>query len=111
MPDLPDIEEPPVPLNDLWAQIRLRTAPWGTDVWDTLAPPTLPSSVGDTGSEREGTPSDASSVTTPSSVQSQPGYISGAPHQIAFAAGQVHLLAGWDWMPTLLTLVSTFLPR
>lgn len=72
-PDLPDIEEPPAPLDDLWAQIRLTTAPWGTDIWDDSAPPTPPSSIGDTGSERERAPSDTSRITTPSSVASHPG--------------------------------------
>lgn len=90
-PDLPDIDEPPVPLADLWAQIRLRTTPWATDVLVDYPPPTPSGSIGDIGSEGDRPPSSTSSIMTPFSVASQPGSISGASHQAI--AGQVHLLA------------------
>lgn len=33
-PDLPDEDDPPVDLDDLWQELRLRTAPWGEDDWE-----------------------------------------------------------------------------
>lgn len=33
-PDLLDEDDPPVDLDDLWREIRLRTAPWGEDDWE-----------------------------------------------------------------------------
>lgn len=44
-PDLPDTDDPPIALDDLWDEIRQRTAPWDTDVWGEL------SRIGDAGTE------------------------------------------------------------
>lgn len=50
-PDLPDIDDPPIALDDLWDEIRQRTAPWDTDVWGESPPTSEPSGIGDAGAE------------------------------------------------------------
>lgn len=50
-PDLPYIDDPPIVIDDLWDEIRQRTAPWDTDVWGESPPTSEPSSIGDAGTE------------------------------------------------------------
>lgn len=89
-PDLPDLEEPPVPLDDLSAEIRLRTAPWGTDKWETTI--STISSLQDDPPEslEEG---DTTSVDTPSSISTGGVSMSGAPLCLRIQPGQIHLIA------------------
>lgn len=84
-PDQPDVEElPDVPLDDLWAAIRLSTAPWGTDEWDL---PTPPDSIVDS----EGTGYSQTSTISEPSLPDENLHISGAPLPARLNAG-VHLL-------------------
>lgn len=50
-PDLGEDEPPPplVPLGDLWAELRLRTAPWGEDDWGASTASSIPDEHTDEG--------------------------------------------------------------
>lgn len=80
-PEQPDVEElPDIPLDDLWAAIRLRTAPWGVDEWDL---PTPPDSINDS----EGSGYSQTSTMTEPSLPDERLHISGAPLPARLNAG------------------------
>lgn len=84
-PDQADVEElPDIPLDDLWAVIRLRTAPWGVDDWDLLTPP-------DSINESDGDGFSQTSTITEPSLPDEQLHISGAPLPARLNAG-IHLL-------------------
>lgn len=61
-PDLEEYDEPPGELHDLFWELRLRTAPWGTDDWEE---DDLPASVSTDSSIVDDSSSAAGSVSAP----------------------------------------------
>lgn len=88
-PDLPDEDDPPVNLNDLWQELRMRTAPWGEDDREK-GTVSIDSSLQD--DPAHSTSDDAGSLDTPSVVSSGGVSMSGAPLGIRLKPCEVHLL-------------------
>lgn len=87
--DLPDEDDPPVNLDDLWADIRLRTAPWGTDKWETTISSIDTLQDDPPASSDEG---DTTSIDTQPSLSSGGASMSGAPLHVRVQPGLVHLI-------------------
>lgn len=73
-PDLPNIEEPLVDLRDLWDELRLKTARWGFDDWETLTSEAFSSSLQD---HPGPSTDDDQSVSSPTTISSASASMSG----------------------------------
>lgn len=88
-PDLPHEDDPPVYLDDLWAELRLRTAPWGEDKWETTISSDDSLQNGPPRSSDEG---DTTSIDTQPSMSSGGVSMSGAPIRVRIQPGNIHLV-------------------
>lgn len=88
-PDLEDPEPPPAPaeIQQLLHDLRLHTAPWGTDEWELPTPP----ASDDSPSEPDSPASSSTRPSTPSDIE-EDAAISGAPIKLRLQPGLVHLI-------------------